>query len=86
MLRKRDVIIGKFYVNNEHRIAREVLQTSRQTVTFNTYHLDTGNSCGSPSECLVQDFLRWANGEASPMELASLQRQVVAAHYHTLDQ
>ena len=85
MLRKRDVIIGKFYVNNERRIAREVLRTSRQTVTFNTYHLDTGNSCGSPSECLVQDFLRWANSEASPMELAFLERQVMAAQHHVLD-
>ena len=75
MFRKRNVIVGKFYVNNERRIAREVLQTSRKTVTFNTYHLDTGNSCGSPSECLVQDFVRWASGEASPTELASLQQQ-----------
>ena len=79
MLRKRDVIVGKFYVNNERRIAREVLRTSRQTITFNTYHLDTGNSCGWPSECLVQDFIRWANGEASPTELALLQYQGVVA-------
>ncbi len=73
MLRKHDVTVGKFYVNNERRIAREVLQTSRQTVKFNTYHLDTGNSCGSPSECTLQDFIRWANDEASPAELAFLQ-------------
>lgn len=75
MLRKRDVIVGKFYVNNERRIAREVVRTGERTVTFNTYHLDTGNSCGSPSECLVEDFMRWANGEASPTELAFLQYQ-----------
>jgi hypothetical protein len=75
MLRKRDVIVGKFYVNNERSIAREVLRTGRETITFNTYHLDTGNSCGSPSECMVQDFVRWANGEASPTEMAFLQDQ-----------
>jgi hypothetical protein len=85
MLRKRDLIAGKFFVNKERRIAREVLQTSRQTVTFNTYHLDTGNSCGSPSECLVEDFVRWANREVSPRELAFLQHQSMAAEYHISD-
>ncbi|HLO33156.1 MAG TPA: hypothetical protein VK249_28675 [Anaerolineales bacterium] len=79
MLQNQDVIAGKFYVNNDRRIAREVLRTSRQTVTFNTYHLDTGNSCGSPSECLVEDFMRWANGEASSTELAFLQHQSMDA-------
>ena len=73
MLRKRDMIVGKFYVNKERKIAREVLQTGKQIITFNTYHLDTGNSCGSPSECTVQDFMRWANDEASPAELTFLQ-------------
>ena len=85
MLRKRDVIVGKFYVNSERRIAREVLQTSRQTVTFNTYHLDTGNSCGSPSECLIEDFIRWANCEVSTTQLTFLQRQSREAEYHVID-
>jgi hypothetical protein len=83
MLRKRDVIAGKFYVNKERRIARQVLQTSQQTVIFNTYHLDTRNSCGSPSECLVEDFVRWANREASPAELTFLQPQGMDADHHT---
>lgn len=75
MLRKRDIIVGKFYVSGERRITREVLWTSSQTVRFNTYHLNTGNSCGTPSECLIQDFVRWAIREASPKELAFLQYQ-----------
>jgi hypothetical protein len=73
MLRKQDLIVGKFYVNQGRRIAREVLQTSEKIITFNNYHLDTGNSCGSPSECTLQDFMRWANDEASPAELDFLQ-------------
>jgi hypothetical protein len=85
MLRKRDLIAGKFFVNRERRIAREVLRTSRETVTFNTYHLDTGNSCGSPSECLVEDFVRWANREVSPTELVFLQSQSMPAEYQTSD-
>ncbi|HET9907659.1 MAG TPA: hypothetical protein VFQ23_13490 [Anaerolineales bacterium] len=75
MPRKREIIVGKFYVSSDRRIAREVLSTSLQTVRFNTYHLDTGNSCGTPSECLIQDFVRWATREASPKELAFLQNQ-----------
>ena len=85
MLREQDVIAGKFYVNRERKVAREVLGTSRRTVTFNTYHLDTGNSCGSPSECLVEDFVRWASREVSSTELGFLQYQGMAAEYHTSD-
>ena len=81
MLRKQDIIVGRFYVNSDRRIAREVLRTSQFTVTFNTYHLDTGNSCGSPSECLIEDFLRWAIREAAPAELAFLQYQNMEAQY-----
>ncbi len=85
MLRKEDLIVGKFYVNNERRIAREVVRTSRQRVTFNTYHLDTGNSCGSPSECLVEDFIRWAYSELSPAELAALQRPDMRERFQAVD-
>ncbi len=73
MLQKQDVIVGKFYVNQGRRIAREVLRAGEKIVLFNNYHLDTGNSCGSPSECTLQDFVRWADDEASPGELAFLQ-------------
>ena len=83
MVRKQDVIAGKFYVNRERRIAREVLRTSQQTVLFNTYHLNTGNSCGYPSECLMEDFVRWADREVPPAELAFLHDQSMDADYHT---
>lgn len=73
MLQMQDVIVGKIYVNQGRRIAREVLRAGEKIVLFNNYHLDTGNSCGSPSECTVQDFVRWASDEASPAELAFLQ-------------
>ena len=72
MLQKQDVIVGKIYVNQGRRIAREVLRAGEKIVLFNNYHLDTGNSCGSPSECTVQDFVHWASDEASPAELAFL--------------
>lgn len=85
MLRKRDVIVGKFYVNNERRIAREVLRTDRRTITFNTYHLDTGYSCGSPSECSFDGFVRWAGSEASPAELAFLEYRVKEAKLYAAD-
>jgi hypothetical protein len=72
MLEKQDVIVGKIYVNQGRRIAREVLRAGEKTVLFTNYHLDTGNSCGSPSECTIHDFVRWASDEALPAELAFL--------------
>ena len=75
MLQKQAVEVGKCYVNNGGKVAREVLETDEDIVKFYTHHLDTGNSCGSPSECMRQDFLRWADREATSAELASVQAQ-----------
>lgn len=75
MLRRQIITVGKWYVNNKGRIARAVLEANTKTVKFNTHHLDSGNSCDSSSECARQDFMRWADREASPAETASLQNQ-----------
>jgi len=72
MLRKQDLGVGRCYVNNERKVARAVMGANDKTVTFITYHLDTGNSCGSASECSRQDFIRWADHEATPAEIAKL--------------
>lgn len=73
MLRKQDLSAGKCYVNYGRKVARVVLATNDQIVTFITYHLDTGNSCGSASECTKSDFIRWADHEATPSEIAKLE-------------
>ena len=72
MLHRGDIIVGKCYVDNERKIARLVLGVDRKTVKFNTYHMDTGNSCGSPSEWSGQEFNHWADHEATPAEIAKL--------------
>ena len=69
MLRRKDICAGKCYVNSARTIARKVTQVSDQVVTFQTYHLDTGNSCGSPSECQTRAFARWAESEVSITEI-----------------
>ena len=73
MLRNRQITVGKYYVNNARNIAREVVTCCDKTVVFITHHLDTGNSCNAPSECLKRNFINWADHEATPMELAKLQ-------------
>jgi len=69
-------------VNNERKVARKVLGVDHKTVKFHTYHLDTGNSCGTSSESTIQDFKRWADREASPAEIAGLQYQELEARFH----
>jgi hypothetical protein len=82
MLRNRSVTVGKYYVNNARKIAREVLEANDQFITFKTYHLDTGNSAPSTSQCTRRDFVHWADHEANPSEIASLKlRQSEAALY-----
>ena len=81
MLRKQAIIVGKYYVNNSRKVAREVLGADDKTVKFITHHLDTGNSCGSASECTRQDFTNWADREATSAEIASVQSQEVEAQF-----
>jgi len=83
VLREQDITPGKFYVNNGRRVAREVLRVKDQVIVFNTHHLHTGNSCGSPSECSRQDFTKWADHEASPSEVANVQYQSMNARIRT---
>ena len=72
MLRKQDIGVGKCYVNYGRKVARAILEASDKVVTFITYHLDTGNSCGSTSVCTKIDFIRWADHEATLAEIAKL--------------
>jgi len=73
MLRKQDLGVDKCYVNYGRKVARVVLAVNDRTVSFITYHLDTGNSCGSASECTKTDFMRWADHEATSAEMAKLE-------------
>jgi hypothetical protein len=70
MLRRQDVTVGKWYVNNKGNVARAVVRVDEKTVQFNTHHLNSGNSCGSASECTMADFVRWADHEATPTSRA----------------
>ena len=72
MPRKQDLLVGKCYVNYGRKVARAILVASDTIITFISYHLDTGNSCGSASECTKADFIRWADHEATPAEVAKL--------------
>ena len=81
MLRRQEVTIGKCYVNDARNIAREVVSANDETVRFHNYHMKTGNSCGSPSECARDEFIHWSDREATPAEMASLQYQEMEALY-----
>lgn len=72
MTRKQKVVAGQFYVDHSRKIMREVVKVSDQTVVFITHHMETGNSCGSVSECKIPDFLQWVHHEASSAEMTSL--------------
>jgi len=82
MLGRQVISAGKWYVNKDRKIARAVLKADDKTIQFNTHHLDSGNSCGSSSECTRQEFARWADREASPAETASLQNKKMEAQLH----
>jgi len=67
-----NVTTGKYYVNQARDIAREVVETHDNVILFITYHLDTGRSNGTASECLKQQFIHWVDHEASLAEISSI--------------
>ena len=73
MLAGRNVTTGKYYVNKARDIAREVVETRDNVVLFITYHLDTGMSNSTPSECMKQHFAHWADHEATLTEMSNIQ-------------
>lgn len=68
-------VVGRYYVNKSRQIARKVLSMDGMAVKFRTYHLDSGNSCDSASECTKRAFMLWADHETKDTELAGLQAQ-----------
>jgi len=71
MLRGQIVTVGKWYVNTKRNVARAVVGVDEKTIQFDTHHLNSGNSCGSASECTRLEFMRWADREASRAETGS---------------
>lgn len=81
MLPRRELTVGKGYVNEEMWLVREVIEVGHKTVKYNTYHLSTGQLCGAPHECRKNRFIRWADREATEEETENLQHTEVDALY-----
>ena len=74
MLNRRDVNVGKWYVKDKTRIAREVIAlVSRRKVVYNAYDLRTGKLVRTPHQiCPSKQLVRWADREARPEEFAKI--------------
>jgi hypothetical protein len=75
MLTRRDVGIGKCYVNEKEHIAREVVDViDHRIVKYNTYNLKTGKLLLQPHQtCPKSQMIRWADREATDIECSKLQ-------------
>ena len=81
MLPRRELKVGKGYINEEMWLVREVIQLRPMTVKYHTYHLSTGQLCGAPHECKKDQFIHWADREATEDEMANLQYEEAEALY-----
>ena len=77
MIQIRKVAAGKYYIDSNRNIAREVLEVKDDAVFFITYHLDTGASTGYPNMCMKQSFTHWADHEATLAEISNLQHRLM---------
>jgi hypothetical protein len=81
MLSRRELNVGKSYVNENEGIVCEVIELGRTTVKYKSYELSTGKLCGASRVSLKNTFIHWADREATHKEEANLQSHEVDALY-----
>lgn len=71
-MRKKRIVVGKAYVNEEARVLREVVEeVDDQRIKFNAFDLATGKLLPSRHRvCPAQDMETWSQREATPEEQA----------------
>ncbi|NJC94729.1 MAG: hypothetical protein C3F07_14510 [Anaerolineales bacterium] len=81
MLNRRDVSVGKYYVNDRDHTVREVITVMHHNkVVYNAYDLRSGNLLRAPAQiCHKARMIRWADREARPEEVAKLKRDEATA-------
>jgi hypothetical protein len=74
MLDRRDITVGRCYVNERDGTAREVVEElDRQKVKYNAFDLTTGRLAPEPHQiCFKGELASWASREANPREIAML--------------
>ena len=74
MLKKQNIAVGRSYVNEGAKIAREVVEElDRRKVKYNAYDLVEGGSTPRLSQiCRKSELARWADREANPAEISKI--------------
>lgn len=77
MLTRREVAVGKFYINDNKQAVREVVEViDRRWVKFNAYSLTSGRLTRGPHQmCAHDQMIHWADREATPEECATLEHE-----------
>ncbi len=77
MLKRREVIVGRYYVNESEQVARAIVEEAgRRSIKYTAYDLTTGRPIGAPNRvCPKAEIVRWADREALDAEVAGLRRR-----------
>ncbi len=69
------VRVGGFYVNESKHLVREITHEDENgNVHWRSYELDDGRATGDFLMCSPYQILRWADREATPEEVARMER------------
>jgi hypothetical protein len=74
------VRVGRFYVNEKKWLVREITsETAEGHVHWRSYWLEDGRPTGDSLLCSKYHITRWASREATPEEVAPMQRHEAVA-------
>ena len=76
MLKRREVLAGRCYVNESEQVAREITEVLEgRSIRYSAYDLTTGKPLGAPNRPASKaEIVRWADREALESEAARLER------------
>jgi hypothetical protein len=83
MLKRREVLAGRCYVNESEQVAREITEeVDARSIRFTAYDLTTGAPLGAPNRPGSKaEIVRWADREALGAEAARLERPEAQARF-----
>jgi len=78
-MKTQNITIGSCYVSERKNLLREVVGETRiGGIHWRSYYLGSGTPTGDSAACSQTQMLKWADREATPEEVAKLDRTITA--------
>lgn len=84
-MKTQNISIGSCYISERQNLLREVVgETKGGSVHWRSYYLGSGTPTGDSAACSRVRMLTWADREATPEEVARIDREITTSEQRFL--